>query len=185
MRLRPTIIIATLSTFVWAGCASTPPSAKESLISPIASKKSAKTMVTAEEIEKVEFGVLIQVAGKKMYGVEVKVDGEQLFGPDDVIRKVGGTAYGWRMHIKPEHRNNMNIIEVLRLPSPSEKWEVSKLTRISRDKRTATTTLNTYPDSNGTISNEWIVTQDDPVGTYTIKLYLDGQHVATHAFEVK
>lgn len=170
--------------FALSSCASAPAPAEEPLISTTQTLKQTKPVVTMEEIEKVEFGARVNVMGKVMYGTQVEIDGEQVLGPDQIVRQTEGLPYGWRMHIKPEHLKQMKVTEVLRLPEPGE-WNVSNRTRISRDKRTATTTYTTYPDKDNTISNEWTLTEEDPVGRYSIKLYVEDQHVATHVFEVK
>ena len=168
MRL-PWLLVAS-SCLVWSGCKPPPVPEREALIQP---RGPVKASIALDDLEKVEFGSTS------------KVDGEEVFRPHAVVTRGDGEGYGWRLHMSPDRVRRVEIKEVLRLPVAPKQWGVSQATRISRDRRTATTTMARFPRVDGTITSEWTYTKEDPVGQYTLMLYVDEQYVTTHVFEVK
>jgi len=93
------------------------------------------------------------------------------FVKSPTIKLAAGVAYGWRIRL-PCHEM-VDFRETLKMPSPGD-WHVDlKTTKISAD-RTQVVTEDALACFNGWIAHQWVATEGDPEGVYTITVEIDG-----------
>lgn len=116
--------------------------------------------------------------------VEQAADGTVQIKPVDKIPLVPGQTYGWRLKLRTK-REVVALREEVQLPVAPKTWNSAipeAEFRVSPDGRTGVTMADaTLTD--GTLMNAWKVAEGDPLGEYSIKIYLDGKLVRTFKFE--
>jgi hypothetical protein len=97
------------------------------------------------------------------------------------------SCYGWRAKLDGAFES-VSLREILSLPSkPSSPWpeitDGSRKVTPSLDGKSATTERTLVP-KDGWVSNLWCIGKGDPLGKYSIKVFLNSEFVRVFKFEV-
>jgi hypothetical protein len=100
------------------------------------------------------------------------------------VPDVPGQAYGWMIQVKTRQAE-VHWRETFTLPAAPRAWGLaSDLRSLSDDGRTSVTDGQSEPED-GAIRNVWLVAPGDPVGTYVLKVTVEGAPEQVFQFEVK
>ncbi len=114
------------------------------------------------------------------------------FTPSDHVPNVTDQSYGWIITLRTTSAR-IRWREEFTLPEVPATWgnPESDVTRmVSPDGKTLVTENVVAPDQNPAtghafINNAWSVESSDPVGRYRIRVYIEGELVATFNFNVE
>lgn len=122
---------------------------------------------------------------KARFGVVVEKEDQVAILPVSKFPAIPGTNYGWYVFYKTQKTTVMWREEV-RAPAPIQdwgKWERSGVFTVSPDRKTAVTeriVSSEFP----LIQQVWDIGPDDPLGVYTITVYIDGVEAAKYELEL-
>ena len=96
-------------------------------------------------------------------------------------------CFGWRLRLAGTG-SVVKAVEELTLPEPPASWigidgDEYSPTRISPDRRTATTT-SFYTLQDGWIEHSWCIAEGDPAGPHTIRILAEGEVLKRFDFTV-
>ncbi len=148
---------------------------KVSLISPrnnVATSESAFSVLEAQF-----FVVLTNKQGK-----------QEVLESNKVPYDTEHSCYGWKVKLSGVPGGTVELQEILTLPSkPLAGWPVitdgSRTITPSLDQKSATT-KRTLEIKNSWVSNMWCIGDGDPLGPYSINIFLNKKHIKTFGFDV-
>ena len=106
----------------------------------------------------------------------------------NVVPLIPGTVcYGWRIRLGGGDKL-LKITEIFALPAAPKIWsgegDQFSPSKITKDRRTSVTT-QFFPMHDGWFGHPWCVAPGDPVGAYTIEVYLGQQLLHEFDFTVE
>lgn len=112
--------------------------------------------------------------------------GQPPFVPSTVVPLIVGQAYGWVIVVRTSSKT-VRWREEFTLPAEPATWGPREPigTRSMSDDRRTTITEREVGTQNGVLFNSWSVAAGDPVGTYRMRVSIDGQFVRAFEFQVK
>jgi hypothetical protein len=127
------------------------------------------------EVIKSEFGLFKQTPA-----------GAGAFVPTRQVPLIANQAYGWIVALRTD-KPTLRWREEFELPTRPDSWgppAPEGRRRISANGRVAISERRVAP-VNGMIFNTWAVAPGDPVGTYRIRVYVEGRLVDAFEFQVQ
>lgn len=109
-----------------------------------------------------------------------------VFQPTNKIPLIPNQGYGWIIKLHTT-KPTIKWREEFTLPLEPKTWgtpELLGVRSISSDSRTSTTVREVSPDD-GVIFNAWEVAPGDPIGHYTIRVFIENTLIKTFEFDVQ
>ena len=117
--------------------------------------------------------------------IKVDANSQPHFVETQRVPNIEGQGYGWI--VRDNIDRPIRWVERLTLPAAPASWGEAghnSTVVISKDRRTATTTVDVVP-GNSPIMHFWGVAPGDPVGVYHIQLSIGGTDPVSFEFEVR
>jgi hypothetical protein len=92
------------------------------------------------------------------------------------------SCFAWLLEVAPQQAR-VTLREELRLPQASPNWGTAEGTTVHQDRAGATSRIEADL-SEGIVANEWCVSEGDPVGAHSIRIYQGDRLLRTFEFEV-
>jgi hypothetical protein len=122
------------------------------------------------------------VESTQFYHIDDRTDPPVIEETTVIPYRPGQSCFGWAIWVSGGS-GDVTVQEEYRLAGPAPNWSADSNSTIHDDRAGATTQLRENLDD-GLLSNEWCITEGDPIGPYAIRVYDGDALLGAFDFEV-